>query len=43
MDDITQDWLVGIARARQDGKHDEGHNRVEGRKGQSRAEGLARG
>ena len=51
-DDITQDRVMGIARTGQGGEHDDhnrvedtcwGHNRVEERKGQSIAEGMARG
>ena len=52
VDDTAQDRVVGFARAGQGGEHDDhnrmedicwGHNRVEDRKGQSIAEGMARG
>ena len=45
VDDITQNRVVGIARAGQGRAENTtmGHNRVEDRKGQSRAEGVARG
>ena len=42
VDGITQDRVMDSARAGQGGEHDEGHNKVEDRKGQSRAEGTSR-
>ena len=42
-DNITQDRMVGIARAGQDGEHHKRHNRVEDRKGQNRGRACPKG